>query len=162
MDGFEDRFGYSPDLNELVPGTGRSGSVLRSVVAREVEIPRSVIEFFDAIEEVSLPDVWNGYFLGPVDWVASKHAAREPRWMSVSGDLVEILLVGSDGGGALYAVALSDGAVYRLEEPAIADGVARTAVEHQISRLADDFSDFLDLFAAGLESLASDGSTPSF
>ncbi|WAL68729.1 hypothetical protein ORV05_13425 [Amycolatopsis cynarae] len=33
-------------------------------------VPGEVLAFFRAVEQISLPDLWNGYFIGPADWTA--------------------------------------------------------------------------------------------
>ncbi|HEY3002051.1 MAG TPA: hypothetical protein VGJ44_06845, partial [Kribbellaceae bacterium] len=118
---------------------------------------------FNVIEEVSLPDVWNGYFIGPATRVVATYADKYPRWLELGGWRVEILVVGSDGGGALYVVGVEqDSPVFRIEEAAIESGVLCPATERQVQRLATDFSAFLELFASSLELHAAGESTPSF
>ena len=81
-----------------------------AVIADELDgrVPSAVVEFFDVVEEVSLPDVWNGYFLGPVDRVIDAYVDASPRFITVDGEVLEVLTVGSDGGGG--------GALLRLFE----------------------------------------------
>jgi len=111
-----------------------------------------VVEFFDAVEEVSLPDVWNGYFLGPVDRVIRAYADESPRFITVEAELLEVLTVGSDGGGALFCVSLEEPApTFRLDEASIRDGVA-AAPPGFVRQLAPDFPGFLDAIAAAIES----------
>ncbi|MBC9819698.1 hypothetical protein [Terrabacter sp. MAHUQ-38] len=163
LEGFEERLGYPPDRNVVITAPGRDGSRLSGQLKHDAVAPPSVLEFFDAIEEVSLPDVWNGYFLGPVSRLIATHAERAPRWLMLDGRQVEILVIGSDGGGALYVVGTDeDGAVFRVEEGAVTDGVLRAATEDQIRRLSTTFAGFLELWASELESFAAGCATPSF
>lgn len=160
---FEERYGYPPDVNVVVTGTGRGGSELRLELGPDTQVPPSIVEFFNVVEEVSLPDVWNGYFIGPATRVAAMHADKRPRWLELGGRRVEILVIGSDGGGALYVVGVEeDSPVFRIEEAAIESGVLCPATERQVQRLAANVSAFLELFASSLESYAAGETTPSF
>lgn len=102
LERFEERYGYPPDVNVVVTGTGQGGSKLSLELGPDIQVPPSIVEFFNVVEEVSLPNVRNGYFLGPATSVAAKHAEKYPRWLELGGRRVEILTIGSDGGGALY------------------------------------------------------------
>jgi hypothetical protein len=164
LEGFEDRFGYRPDTNVVVAAAGQAGSRLGvGLQPGAVAPPRSVVEFFDAVEEVSLPDVWNGYFLGPVSHLIARYAKRDPRWLMLDGEQVEVLVIGSDGGGALYVAGReAEGPVFRIEEGTIRGGVLSTVRDSQVQMLATSFPGFLDLFASGLESFAAGAAAPSF
>jgi len=163
LERFEERYGYPPGVNEVVTGTRQGGSQMSLELGHDAQVPPSIIEFFNAIEQVSLPDIWNGYFIGPATRIAAAHAEKYPRWLEHGGRLVEILVIGSDGGGALYVVGVDeDSPVFRIEEAAIESGVLRPATERQVERLAANFSAFLELFAGRLEFYASGGTTPSF
>jgi hypothetical protein len=162
LERFEERYGYPPDVNVVVTGTGQGGSKLSLELGPDTQVPPSIVEFFNVVEEVSLPDVRNGYFLGPATSVAAKHADT-PRWLELGGRRVEILVIGSDGGGALYVVGVDeDSAVFRIEEATIESGVLCPATERQVQSLAATFSAFLELFASSLESYAAGETTPSF
>lgn len=60
LEGFEERFGYPPDRNVVITGAGRDGSYLTDALKPDAAAPPSVVEFFKAVEELSLPDAWNG------------------------------------------------------------------------------------------------------
>lgn len=94
LERFEERFGYPPDLNFVATTPGRDGTRLSGAVEPDAVVPLSVVEFFNAIEEVSLPDVWNGYFLGPVRRVIDPYTNGAPRWLMLDGRQIEILVIG--------------------------------------------------------------------
>ncbi|NUT31554.1 MAG: SMI1/KNR4 family protein [Hamadaea sp.] len=150
LDGFEAKQGYAPADNHVSPAVQADG-VIALRRAFDGRAPESVMRFFGAVEEVSLPDFWNGYFLGPAEWSAGLRSAGEPRAMATADGVVDVLIVGSDGGGSLFAVAV-DGTdpVYLLPPSAIEDGVW-TPGSAQATRLADSLDDFLALFVTGLE-----------
>jgi hypothetical protein len=163
LERFEERYGYSPGVNVVVTGTGQGGSQLSLELGPDAQVPPSIVEFFNGIEEVSLPDIRNGYFIEPATRIAAAHADKYPRWLELGGRRVEILVIGSDGGGALYVVEVEENSpVFRIEEAAIESGVLCPATERQVQRLAANFSAFLELFASSLESYAAGETTPSF
>ncbi|RNL80994.1 SMI1/KNR4 family protein [Nocardioides marmorisolisilvae] len=160
MSGFEDRFGYPPGDNRVVSATRPGGVALRDALG--VRAPAAVVEFFDAIEEVSLPDVWNGYFLGPVDWVLAAYSGREPGLIELDGVQHEVLVVGADGGGALYCVVLGEHPlVVRLDQVTIRDGIARTPPGFT-QELAPDFAGFLEALAIAIEASVEGAHAPAF
>ena len=57
---FGGSFGYASDLNVVITGSGRDGSPLTAELKPDTVAPPSVVEFFNTIEELSLPDAWNG------------------------------------------------------------------------------------------------------
>jgi hypothetical protein len=163
MQGFEERFGYPADANVVLAAQHPGGTAIRSELDGRVQVPSPVVEFFDVVEEVSLPDIWNGYFLGPSDRVVTAHADESPRWITAeSGELQEVLLVGSDGGGALYCASVDEPApVFRVDQASIRRGVA-TAPPGHIQQLASNFPAFLEALALAIESSAAGHETPSF
>lgn len=158
---FEDRFGYAPDTNEIVPRVADRGSELHFDARDRPPIPTAVGQFFAVIDEVALPDVWNGYFFGSAQRVSEGYERGKPRWLARGDEQIEIAIVGSDGGGTLYAVALgATGPVYRIEEAFTDNVVVRTLGEGQTRVLAPDFASFLELFAEQLETFATRGTPP--
>jgi hypothetical protein len=152
---FGERHGYQPDSNVILSAHESGGVELAMALAGRTSVPSAVIAFFDSVAEVSLPDVWNGYFLGPAESVVAAHMAQEPRWVHTGSDVVEVLVVGSDGGGALYCVSAAEPApVFRLVEPSIVDGIATAPSVGMVRQVASDFSAFVDALALAVESVA--------
>ena len=114
------------------------------------------------VDEVSLPDVWNGYFLGPAERIVRAQSdPSSPRVVTWNGEPKEVLVVGSDGGGALYCVVKAEaGPVLRLHEVAVSEGLAVTP-PGEIQQLAADFPDFLEELALAVQTFAR-GQTPPF
>ncbi|MFI7705827.1 hypothetical protein [Nonomuraea sp. NPDC049480] len=161
---FEERFGYPPGENVVVAASpGESAATLEPEFGPRV--PADVGAFFDVIAQVSLPDFWNGYFLGPPSWIAGLHRAREPQTVKTGAGEQEVLVFGSDGGGTMYAVPLPEGRpVYKLPSGELRDGCYRhplgTADSPPI--IADDLEEFLTVLADGLESHVANGSPGPF
>lgn len=149
LDGFEERHGYAPDENEVVERVARlDGSGL----------PPQVHQFFSAVDRVSLPDVWNGYFLGPAAEVHQRFLDGVLTHVAGSPAPHRVVAVGSDGGGTFFAVDVdAGGTVIRIADPAVRAGVVTGVVE----ALAGDLDAFLEALVLNVAT-AADGGTPSF
>jgi hypothetical protein len=65
LERFVERNGYPPGVNVVVTGSGQGGSQLSLELGPDSQVPPSIVEFLNVIEQVSLPDIRNGYFIGP-------------------------------------------------------------------------------------------------
>ncbi|HEV7933724.1 MAG TPA: hypothetical protein VGP70_15635 [Actinomadura sp.] len=75
---FESKRGYPPGDNLVVSASGRED--LRVLEAEFGDrVPADIAVFFGAVATVELPDLWNGYFIGPATWITGIHKAGEPR-----------------------------------------------------------------------------------
>jgi hypothetical protein len=80
-------------------------------------------------------------------------------------DLTEVAVVGSDGGGTLFAVPLVAGApVLRLPPSSIENGIYEPSADSDLDDLAvaSDFDEFLTTFVDGLEQMVRDGGAGPF
>jgi hypothetical protein len=85
---------------------------LRSPVSRDAVVPEALRSLYAVCDGVSLPDVWNAYFIDPADELVSNKKRGLP--IQIAGTPpIEIEPFGSDGGGGIFAVT-TDGAVYYL------------------------------------------------
>ncbi|MBW3613908.1 MAG: hypothetical protein KY439_01175 [Actinobacteria bacterium] len=162
---FEERMGYPPGSNRVSLSTAEESSVALVAEFGEGALPMAILNFFNYFSEIHLPDFWNGYFIGPPSWIVSIHQASEPRSMDVSSREEEILVFGSDGGGALFVVPTSSGSpVYRLPPSLIEGGTYRMIASADPSALivSNDFDDFLEEFLGGLEEFVAHGSPGPF
>jgi hypothetical protein len=107
----------------------------------EVSAPPALAEFYAEVAEVSLPDVYNGYFIHPVSRLAESIEWGLPVRVEV-GSIGDVATFGSDGGGGLFCVALAGGEVYYLPPGRIVDGVYSGGMDVP-GRIATDFADFL-------------------
>lgn len=148
LDGFERRFGYEPDDNMIVV-PGRVG------ILRQVEtVAPEVSAFFRAVNEVSWPDIWNGYFLGPAPDISLMY--HDPDGNSALALHHPVVQIGSDGGGALFGVE-ADGAVLQFTDPAVTNNV----IQGTTRVVAPDFDTFLDLLLENVRLFGRD-QTPRF
>ncbi|MET7640335.1 hypothetical protein [Streptomyces sp. NPDC005438] len=102
-------------------------------LARHPLVAPDLITFYEAISEVSLPDVWNGYFVLPAAQVLqqlSTHGAVR------TGERQLAVVFGNDGGGILFALA-PDGRVYRSTTASRQHGFEPEPV-------AEDLTEFLE------------------
>jgi hypothetical protein len=149
---FQSRFGFEPGTNQLgPPATEQALASLQAIVPRPAA---DLIDFYRWIGQVSLPDVGNGYFIHPADLVARQAAGGEPRRIGPPHEL-DILVFGSDGGGALYAVpAAKPGPVYRLREYSINNGIALAG---NIKIIAVDYRTFLQRLQTAVDTFVATG-----
>ncbi|WP_279583030.1 hypothetical protein [Fodinicola feengrottensis] len=81
-------------------------------------VPPEVTEFFSAVDEVHLPDLWNGYFIGSPQQIADVHRARRPQFVKHAGKLHDVMIVATTGNGVRYAIPVpEDGPVWVLPRP---------------------------------------------
>ncbi|GAA1707439.1 hypothetical protein GCM10009765_66120 [Fodinicola feengrottensis] len=86
-------------------------------------VPPEVTEFFSAVDEVHLPDLWNGYFIGSPQQIADVHRARRPQFVKHAGKLHDVMIVATTGNGVRYAIPVpEDGPVWVLPPAPIVDG----------------------------------------
>lgn len=135
LEGFRESYGYEPDANYVRRLDPDSASPFDGDLG--FVVPVEVRKFFRAVAEVSLPDVWNGYFLGPPDLGIRAWRAGEPRGR---------IVVGSDGGGALYVVRPEDESpVFRMTDAFDASPVRVAATfDGFLVRLLDEIEGFVD------------------
>jgi hypothetical protein len=152
LETFRSRFGFEPGLNQLGPPAAEQAlASLQTIVPRPAA---DLINFYRCVGQVSLPDIGNGYFIHPADLVARQAADGEPRRIGPPHQL-DVLVFGSDGGGALYAVpAAKPGPVYRLRECSIKDGIA---IAGDIQVVAMDYRTFLQHLEIAVETFAATG-----
>ena len=152
LETFQSRFGFEPGRNQLGPPAAEQAlASLQAIVPRPAA---DLIDFYRCIGQVSLPDIGNGYFIHPADLVARQAADAQPRRIGPPHEL-DVLVFGSDGGGALYAVpAAKPGPVYRLRECSIKDGIASAGA---IQVVAVDYRTFLQRLQIAVETFAATG-----
>jgi hypothetical protein len=112
-------------------------------------LPADITVFFSAFTEVSLPDLWNAYFIGPASWSVALHRGGEPRAVRLDGSDIEVIIVASNGGGTLYGIPVAGGPVLVLPP----GGIDENGVyESEFARpVAHSFGEFLEgLVNAGL------------
>ncbi|WP_329127502.1 hypothetical protein [Streptomyces sp. NBC_01465] len=108
MQSFQTLHGFEPGRNAVVLATEKSHQATDALVEL-TPIPSDLTTMYWVVDEVSLPDVENGYFIHPASLVADHF--RE--YGAVQIDEEEPALVfASDGGGHLFALAGS-GQVWR-------------------------------------------------
>jgi hypothetical protein len=125
---FESTYGYAPDDNRITEA--REGQPLGEVTA-DPDMPPTLTGIYQAIHEVSLPDIGNGYFIHPLDHVLNELTQQGPVRLT---DSTLGVVFGSDGGGILYAASHS-GTIYRSQ-------VASRDSDFEL--IATDLRDFLD------------------
>ncbi|MEV8530173.1 hypothetical protein AB0451_39905 [Streptomyces sp. NPDC052000] len=108
MESFEARYGFEPGSNVVVLASEVSRHATDSLVDL-TPIPSDLTTMYWVIDEVSWPDVENGYFVHPASLVADHF--REYGAVRIDGE-EPALVFASDGGGRLFALAGS-GRIWR-------------------------------------------------
>jgi hypothetical protein len=150
LDVFEERNGYPLGENVVVEATRPEHL---SVLTEEFDgrVPEEVTTFFNRVAEIKLPNLWNGYFIGPTSWVAGIHKAAEPGAVRFDGGDREIMVLATNGGGVTYGRPTEgDSGVFVLPPAGIDDGVYLTD-----SLMARNFREVAGSFEEFLEELAS-------
>ncbi|MFD7659956.1 hypothetical protein ACFV4N_38770 [Actinosynnema sp. NPDC059797] len=141
MRNFEAGFGYPPGDDLLVEATAESGREAAQSLS-SVGAPGELRDFYSRVQEVSLPDVGNGFFIASAE-VLVEGIRRGDRPTEVTGSVNDAIVVfGSDGGGGLFALSSSSGNVYRLSGGAQI-GSTYEVDESGIAVLASGFWEFL-------------------
>jgi hypothetical protein len=143
MERFQLAFGYPPGENCVEPASGAFGAGGEELVGVE-GVPEDLVVFYRRVGRVSLPDVGSGFFVHSVGQaVAGLWGDLPTRIVGARED--SIVVFGSDGGGALFALSVTDGAtVYRLPPSGVEGGVYREGVL-PCEVVASDLAGFLCL-----------------
>ena len=124
---------YGLDLNELLPPASEEAT----------GIPVELAKLFRACDGLSLPNVYNGYFIDPAIRVQSAAARGEPGMIVGNSDM-SVHVFGSDGGGGRFALGLGDGAVYYLPSwGGVYDGQFIEDSVTRVRKVADSVMEFL-------------------
>ena len=108
MRSFQARYGFVPGTNVVVLATEQSHQAPDALVEL-TPIPSDLTTMYWVIEQVTLSDVENGYFVHPASLVADHF--REYGAVQIDGEESGVVFAG-DGGGHLFALAGS-GRVWR-------------------------------------------------
>jgi hypothetical protein len=131
---FEERMGYKPDIQETRLVSGDTDHDLS-------ELPDPARAFFSTVDEISWPDIWNGYFLGPASETSWRFRNQDPGSVVVGSEQHRSLAIGSDGGGAYFVLDLdAGGTVLHISEATVQDGVLRGITKE----VAPDLNVFLE------------------
>lgn len=150
LQGFAERFGYEPGDNEIRLAT--------AAPAFDSRLPIDVANFFSVVDEVIWPDIWNGYFIGPAASVVERLQEGDPSSVMIGSEVHRAVFIGSDGGGAYFAVdATAGGTVLHVGEGFIERGV----LQGDVRVVAADLNDFLEALLENVAAVVR-GQTPAF
>ncbi|WP_232283814.1 hypothetical protein [Saccharomonospora cyanea] len=156
--GFEDVYGYPPGEHYVLRSTDDSGRDALAAVLSGAGV-RDLIEFYSHVSRISFPDVGPGFFVDEAECVvAGVRGAQPTRLSGVPGRTVVVF--GSDGGGALFAVDRQTGEVVRLEGGSLI-GDAYVVGEYGVQVIARDFEGFMRFLSAELQRQVPSGRQPS-
>jgi hypothetical protein len=160
MSNFEAKYGFEPSDHLLIRVPTQAREEVLAALS-EAGLPAELVTLYSVVEEVSLPDVENGFFIHTPDTVVDAVRCGQPT--TVNGSLggrptdgARIAVFGSDGGGGLFALYPSDGRVYRLSGGSLIGGTYDIG-DDDIAPTAEGLGPFLDHVRAMLAETASAG-----
>ncbi|MFH8218706.1 hypothetical protein ACH4C2_05895 [Streptomyces sp. NPDC018057] len=145
---FAARHGYPPGEHYVTRSTDRSSRDALAAILCD-RSARNLIEFYSYVACVSLPDVGPGFFIQEAEEVVSGLRGAQPTCVSGPPD-TPIVVFGSDGGGALFAIDRRTGAVIRLAGGSLL-GAAYEVGKSELQVMARGFLEFLRSLRDGLE-----------
>lgn len=153
MSDFEARFGYPPDENVILTATPESGAESLQILSA-IEAHSDLLDFYSRVEEVSLPDVANGFFISSAEAVVAGIDNWQP--VEIVGAFVDTIVVfGSDGGGGLFALNSTGEKVYHLTGGALV-GSSYDADEAGAKVISADLWGFLEYLRSELAQMVYD------
>jgi hypothetical protein len=135
---FESRFGFPP-AEHSVSGPATAAEIAGLADLHGDAVPADLLSFHRIVAEVQLPDVNNGYWIHrpPLPGEDPGH----PRLLS---DGRAVVVFGSDGGGALFALPAGSGApVLRLSDGAFRNEAYDADHAAEVAANLRDFLRFL-------------------
>jgi hypothetical protein len=129
LNSFERIYGYPPDDNKITTVAGGDSASTRQLSTHPAVSP-ALSDFYTVIENVTLPDIGNGYFVHPARHVLDDLTHDGPVRVGQSGAVI----FGSDGGGILFAIS-PDGTIHRSHT---------ASRDSDFKVIATDLHDFLD------------------
>jgi hypothetical protein len=147
--GFQARFGYPPDENKVTPATGPLPEGVEQLLA-------PLAEFYRHVEQVSLPDLQNAYFVSMAQATVNGRDGRLP--VRIEGPITaDVVSFGSDGGGTLFALGLPDGApVYMLPPSGFDDAGVYDDHDSRVRVVAANLPEFLEKLQVMLDDFLHD------
>ncbi len=115
---FEQRFGYPFDEGSNFV---RDADQVFLAGGGQAAFPPALAEFYAEIDEVSLPDINNGYFIHPANRLPVAADWGLPIRVDV-GSIGDVATFGSDGGGGFFCMDRRSGWIYHLPPGQLVDG----------------------------------------
>jgi hypothetical protein len=132
-------FGYPLGENTIIPPRLGATDALAKTGLTKV---RGLLDLYSACDGISMPDVHTGYFIKPLRKVLEYDPASEPRTVLLETE-IQVLPIGSTGGGDLFVVERESGRVLILPPGPLHEG--RYDGRHtKVRVIAEDISRFLD------------------
>ncbi len=110
---FVQRMGYEPDPQYV--------SITRQPIDM-TDLPDDCRFLFSVIDEISWPDIWNGYFVGPASEVVQAFRDGSPSRIVMDEEERPVVAIGSDGGGAYFVLDSTSLMVLRVSDAVIQYG----------------------------------------
>nr|WTA64741.1 SMI1/KNR4 family protein [Micromonospora sp. NBC_00855] len=154
-DGVSD-FPFEADHHQVGPPAPRAEIAL--LRQRSPWMPEDLVALHRQVGPVTLPDICNGYFVHPLKELLALLDVQDRADVigEPGADGIDVVVFGSNGGGDLYALATTDGRVFRLRGTSYVGGVyART--RNGVIVVGADLRDFLERLLSTVNAFAANG-----
>ncbi|MEW2291381.1 hypothetical protein ABZ719_01555 [Streptomyces sp. NPDC006743] len=153
--GFEAAYGYPPGEHCVLRSTDRKASESLAA-ALGGSGAQDLIDFYAHVARISLPDVGAGFFADEVEDVIDGLRGTQPTRVSGVSER-NVVVFGSEGGGALFAADRQTGEIIRLEGGALV-GSDYEVEGPGVAVIARDFSEFMQFLQRELlKQISSEG-----
>lgn len=148
---------YLVDYDDPRIGPPSTSAELRDLATHLPWTPLALRELYRLVGPISLPDIANGYFIHePASLVGTGDGNQRVDVVDrPDGRREQLVVFGSDGGGALYGLSVT-GSVYRLRGVAYLDGVYDGSTGG-FAVVAHDLPAFLEKLLHAVTAFARDG-----
>jgi hypothetical protein len=153
---FEELYCYAPGKNFV-----SDANIDEDRQTCDVVIPTPLQAFYSEVREVSMPDIYIGYFIYPLEIVCRSDCGHPKRVeVEIGGNALneDVVTFGSDGGGALFCISRSNGAIYDLPPGRIDENNVYSAGLCQPRLVALSFEEFLQRLLNVTKDFATAGS----
>lgn len=146
--------GYPFEADDHRVGPPASMASLDLLRQRLPWTPDELVALQRCVGPVTLPDICNGYFLHAL--TAVDRQDRADQIGEPFGERIDVIVFGSNGGGDLYAMAVTDGRVFRVRDAGYVGGVYN-GTDRGITIVGADLRDFLERLLSAVTAFAADG-----
>lgn len=144
-------FGYPLGDNLVAPPGEQANYALAEAGLDGIS---GLLDLYSSCNGISMPDVHNGYFIKPLHKLLEYKPASEPRTVLLDAEL-EVIPLGSTGGGDLFVVERKSGRVLLLPPGPLHDGLY-DGRQTNVKVVAEGIPQFLDELICDVEAFVHD------
>lgn len=154
---FEELYGYPP--GDHVIGDSDYMDTPEGTTTAWSQLPAEWREFLVECSEISLPDLWNGVFIGPARWIQAMSSEVEA--VETDAGPVPVIAVGSDGGGGYFLVRRGQsGPIFHVGVGALKGGLLSPS--GKTATIADSLDEFVGKIVLAVKRATNGANTNPF